>query len=140
MDDHVSEPTPDPAAEPAEAVAEQDGSTELRQHLAGLDADRREEFLSELVRAEAETILSSPIALDSNFLEKGLNSLTALELAKTLIDRVGTEVPMVAIDPEQEAQNTIPAGMPPDTLTLELPIQRPPNVVVPVVELRLVDA
>ena len=106
MDDHVSEPTPDPAAEPAEAVAEQDGSAELRQHLAGLDADRREEFLSELVRAEAETILSSPIALDSNFLEKGLNSLTALELAKTLISRVGGEVPMVAI-----VENPTPAEL-----------------------------
>ena len=29
------------------------------------------------------------------------------------------------------------AGMPPGTLTLELPVQRPPDVVVPVIELCL---
>ena len=44
---------------------------------------------------------------------------------------------MRVIEPEQAGQNTTMAGMPPGTLTLELPIQRPPGVVVPVVELHL---
>jgi alpha-L-fucosidase len=49
----------------------------------------------------------------------------------------GSEVRMTVIEPGQEGQNTDMAGMPPGTLTLELPIQRPPDVVVPVVELQL---
>lgn len=101
--------TPDAAADldgTADAPADRSGSAELREHLAGLDDDQRAEYLGELVRAESETILKNPIALDSNFLEKGLNSLTALELAKTLIDRVGNEVPMVAI-----VENPTPAEL-----------------------------
>lgn len=87
MDENVTEPTPDQAA----------AAAELRKHLLGLDPAKRDEHLSELIRGEAETILKTPITTDSNFLENGLNSLTALELAKTLIDRVGCEIPMVAI-------------------------------------------
>jgi aryl carrier-like protein len=104
MVDNGSEPTPDGTTTPE--PVEEDGSAELRAQLAGMDAGQREEFLGELVRAESETILNNPIALDSNFLEKGLNSLTALELAKTLISRVGGEVPMVAI-----VENPTPAEL-----------------------------
>jgi len=42
---------------------------------------------------------------------------------------------MLAIDPDQPAQNTTMQGRP-GTLTLELPVQRPP-VAVPVIELFL---
>jgi alpha-L-fucosidase len=49
----------------------------------------------------------------------------------------GSEIAMTVIEPDREGQNTEMAGMPPGTLTLELPIQRPPGVVVPVVELHL---
>jgi alpha-L-fucosidase len=49
----------------------------------------------------------------------------------------GSEVKLTVIEPGQAGQNTTMAGMPPGTLTLELPIQRPANVVVPVIELHL---
>jgi len=51
----------------------------------------------------------------------------------------GSEVGVRVVDPEQVAQNTTMAGLPEGTLTLELPIQRPP-VTVGVVELFLEDA
>ena len=47
---------------------------------------------------------------------------------------------MSVIEPGQAGQNTTMAGMPPGTLTLELPIQPPPGVLVPVVELHLSEA
>jgi alpha-L-fucosidase len=61
-----------------------------------------------------------------------------------LADRVGyaqllndaSEVRMFAVDPNQRAQNTTMGGIPPGTLTLDLPVTRPP-VEVPVVELFL---
>jgi alpha-L-fucosidase len=52
----------------------------------------------------------------------------------------GSEVTMTVIEADRVGENTEMAGMPPGTLTLELPIQRPPNVVVPVVELHLSGA
>jgi len=47
-----------------------------------------------------------------------------------------SEIHRVANDPDQTAQNTQMGGLPADTLTLELPIQRP-DVTVPVIELFL---
>jgi alpha-L-fucosidase len=47
-----------------------------------------------------------------------------------------SEVRRTVSDPEQTAQNTTMGGLPPGTLTLELPIQRP-DVLVPVIELFL---
>jgi alpha-L-fucosidase len=47
-----------------------------------------------------------------------------------------SEIKMLAIDPQQQAQNTTMGGLPPSTLTLELPVQQPP-VAVPVIELFL---
>ncbi|RIK39447.1 MAG: alpha-L-fucosidase, partial [Chloroflexi bacterium] len=47
-----------------------------------------------------------------------------------------SEMKMSVIEPHQAAQNTTMGGLPPNTLTLELPIQ-PPPVAVPVVELFL---
>lgn len=47
-----------------------------------------------------------------------------------------SEVRRQVVDPAQAAQNTRPGGLPPGTLTLRLPVQRP-DVAVPVVELFL---
>jgi alpha-L-fucosidase len=58
-----------------------------------------------------------------------------VKAARLLSD--GSEIAMTVIEPGQAGQNTTMAGMPPGTLTLELPIQPPPGVVVPVVELHL---
>jgi alpha-L-fucosidase len=49
-----------------------------------------------------------------------------------------SEIPMRVIEPEATAQNTSMGGLPPGTLTLELPVQRP-DVLVPVVELFLAE-
>ena len=55
------------------------------------------------------------------------------EYAQLLND--GSEIKMLAIDPHQQAQNTTMSGTE-GTLTLELPVQKPP-VTVPVIELFL---
>jgi alpha-L-fucosidase len=47
-----------------------------------------------------------------------------------------SEVRRQVVDPAQAAENTRPGGLPPGTLTLRLPVQRP-DVAVPVVELFL---
>ena len=57
-----------------------------------------------------------------------------VEYAQLLSD--ASEIEMLVIDPDQQAQNTTMGGIPEGTLTLELPVQRPP-VEVPVVELFL---
>lgn len=57
-----------------------------------------------------------------------------VEYAQLLND--ASEVRMLAIDPQQQAQNTTMAALGPDVLTLQLPVQAPP-VEVPVVELFL---
>ena len=57
-----------------------------------------------------------------------------VEYAPLLND--ASEIRMQVIDPDQQAQNTTMGGIPRGTLTLELPVQRPP-VEVPVVELYL---
>jgi alpha-L-fucosidase len=49
-----------------------------------------------------------------------------------------SEITMLAIDSQQQAQNTTMGGLPPGTLTLQLPVQKPP-VAVPVIELFLKD-
>jgi alpha-L-fucosidase len=55
--------------------------------------------------------------------------------ARLLTD--GSEIGMTVIDPRQSGQNTTMAGLPEGTLTLELPVQPPEGVPVPVVELYL---
>jgi alpha-L-fucosidase len=57
-----------------------------------------------------------------------------VEYAQLLND--ASEIKMQVIDPDQQAQNTTMGGIPEGTLTLELPVQRPP-VEVPVIELFL---
>ena len=56
-----------------------------------------------------------------------------VEYAQLLND--GSEIRKRVIDPDQQAQNTTLSGTP-DTLTLDLPVQKP-DVVVPVIELFL---
>ncbi len=48
----------------------------------------------------------------------------------------GSEIKLIRTDPHQQAQNTTMGGLGEDTLTLELPIQKP-DVAIPVVELFL---
>ncbi|MEV6671232.1 acyl carrier protein [Streptomyces sp. NPDC051162] len=73
------------------------GTTEIEQQLAAATPEQREKLLTDIVRTQASTILGTPLTDDSNFLENGLNSLTALELTKTLMASTGLEIAMVAI-------------------------------------------
>ena len=57
-----------------------------------------------------------------------------VEYAQLLND--ASEVKMRVVDPHQGAQNTTMGGLQPNTLTLDLPVQKPP-VSVPVIELFL---
>ena len=57
-----------------------------------------------------------------------------VEFARLLND--GSEIKMQVVDPHQQAQNTTVGGGSADTLTLELPVQKP-DVAVPVIELFL---
>jgi alpha-L-fucosidase len=57
-----------------------------------------------------------------------------VEYAQLLND--ASEIKMLRIDPHQQAQNTTMGGVGENTLTLELPVQKPP-VAVPVIELFL---
>ena len=57
-----------------------------------------------------------------------------VEYAQLLND--ASEIKMLRIDPHQQAQNTTVGGVGANTLTLELPVQKPP-VAVPVIELFL---
>jgi len=57
-----------------------------------------------------------------------------VEYAQLLND--ASEIKLQVVDPHQQAQNTTMGGLPAGTLTLELPI-KPPQVVVPVIELFL---
>jgi len=57
-----------------------------------------------------------------------------VEFARLLND--SSEIKMLVLDPNQKPQNTTMGGGNSDTLTLELPVQKP-NVVVPVIELLL---
>ena len=59
-----------------------------------------------------------------------------MEYAQLLND--ASEIKMRVFDPRQQAETITPGGGPPDTLTLELPVQKPP-VAVPVIELFLKD-
>ncbi|HET8659339.1 MAG TPA: acyl carrier protein [Micromonosporaceae bacterium] len=72
--------------------------TVLRQRLAAAGTAEREQILRETVRAQAAGILSAPdIADDSNFLQKGITSLKALELNRNLMTLTNVEIPLVAI-------------------------------------------
>ncbi|HET8681316.1 MAG TPA: acyl carrier protein [Micromonosporaceae bacterium] len=78
-------------------TAQLDGAG-LRQRLATAGTAEREQILRETVRTQAAHVLSaSDIADDSNFLEKGITSLKALELNRNLMTLTDVEIPLVAI-------------------------------------------
>jgi aryl carrier-like protein len=71
---------------------------ELRSSIANGGAEHRRRLLLEVVRTQVTTLLSlSSIEDDSNILELGLNSLSALELTKTLMTITDMEIPLVTI-------------------------------------------
>jgi aryl carrier-like protein len=71
---------------------------ELRRAVANGDAKERERLLRETIRAHVATLLSlDSIDDDSNYLELGLNSLSALELTKNLMTITDMEIPLVTI-------------------------------------------
>lgn len=73
-------------------------TTELHELLTDAEPAERERILRETVRAEVAAVLSRPtIEDDSNFLEEGLTSLTALELTRNLMSRTDLEVPLAAV-------------------------------------------
>jgi hypothetical protein len=85
------DPVVDPAGEPA-------ADSELAARLATAPPEERERLLVAAVLERAAAILDRPsLADDSNFLENGLSSLAALELAKSLMAASGVEVPVVAV-------------------------------------------
>ncbi|MBL1102605.1 acyl carrier protein [Streptomyces coffeae] len=77
--------------------AELDGAA-LHQALSIATPEEREDILRETVRTQLADILApKPIDGDSNFLENGLTSLTALELTRNLMTLTDVEIPLVAI-------------------------------------------
>ncbi|MEU3964730.1 acyl carrier protein [Streptomyces buecherae] len=70
----------------------------LREDLAAATPEEREALLRETVRAQLASILpEATIEDDSNFLENGLTSLTALELTRNLMTLTDVEIPLVAV-------------------------------------------
>ncbi|MEU5431150.1 acyl carrier protein [Streptomyces olivoreticuli] len=72
-------------------------AAEIEQQLAAATPEQRERLLTDTIRTQAGALLDTSLADDGNFLENGLNSLAALELAKNLMVLTGMEIPMVAI-------------------------------------------
>ena len=93
-----SDPQPNGSAMHTEqSEAHLDGAA-LHQALAIATAEEREDILRETVRTQLAEVLSpTPIDDDSNFLENGLTSLTALELTRKLMTLTDVEIPLVAI-------------------------------------------
>jgi aryl carrier-like protein len=79
----------EPVVEPTE---------DLPARLAAATPEERERLLRETVLSRVSEVLSRPsMDDDSNFLQNGLTSLTALELAKNLMNLTEVEVPLVAV-------------------------------------------
>ncbi|WP_084265930.1 acyl carrier protein [Actinomadura macra] len=95
MGESVQHGTPEQGGAAESDSAAQDAAE--RQRILAVEGAERERILREIVRSRAAGVLNTTITDDSNFLESGLNSLTALELTKTLINITGLEIPMVAI-------------------------------------------
>ena len=96
--------TPPPARHDTEKGAAMESTEEVTDdgqpvvHLADTAPQEREQVLRELVLRRASEILeAAQLDEESSFLENGLNSLSALNLAKTLMNDTGLEVPLVTI-------------------------------------------
>lgn len=71
---------------------------ELRSALAAGDMAERKRLLREATQTYAATLLSlDSIDGDTNMLERGLNSLSAIELTKYLMLITDMEIPLVTI-------------------------------------------
>jgi aryl carrier-like protein len=71
---------------------------ELRSAFAAGDVEERKRLLREAIRTYAATLLSvDSLDDDSNLLERGLNSLSAIELTKYLMLITDMEIPLVTI-------------------------------------------
>lgn len=71
---------------------------ELRRSLSSSDTEGRKRLLREAIRTHAAMLLSlDSIDHDSNLLELGLNSLSAIELTKHLMIITDMEIPLVNI-------------------------------------------
>jgi len=80
---------------PIEEAAADDGPAV---DLAATPPQERHELLCALVLRRAVAILKAEdLDEDSNFLERNMSSLAAVQLSKTLMDDTGLEVPLVAI-------------------------------------------
>ncbi len=85
------------SSEKDNSTTELDGAA-LHQALSIATPQEREDILRETVRTQLADILApQPIDGDSNFLENGLTSLTALELTRNLMTLTDVEIPLVAI-------------------------------------------
>jgi len=95
-DSHDPQPN-GPAMHTEQNETHLDGAA-LHQALAIATEEEREDILRETVRVQLADVLSpTPIDDDSNFLENGLTSLTALELTRNLMTLTDVEIPLVAI-------------------------------------------
>ncbi|MFA1538213.1 acyl carrier protein [Actinomadura monticuli] len=71
---------------------------ELRRSFASGDAAQRERLLRETIRTQVAALLAlRTVEDDGNFLELGLNSLSAIELTKKLMTITDMEIPLVTI-------------------------------------------
>ncbi len=71
---------------------------DLRETLKTADQESRETILRDFIRTQVAALLSlGSIDDDANFLENGLNSMSALELTKNLMELTGMEIPLIAI-------------------------------------------
>ncbi len=81
-----------------EPLVDPTDDNEFRARLGAATPEAREALLRETVLSRVSDLLSRPgMEEDSNFLENGLTSLSALELAKSLMNVTGLEVPLVAV-------------------------------------------
>ncbi|WP_034482766.1 acyl carrier protein [Actinomadura oligospora] len=71
---------------------------ELQRSLASGDEAERARLLRETIRTHVAALLSlTSVEDDGNFLDLGLNSLSALELTKNLMTITELEIPLVTI-------------------------------------------